>query len=95
MPYNKHLKERQKVKGLAVYRMSPRRFKKGARFKTLKSMQYADKTFPEGSTVTFLGYEPNCQLRIYMDYYLRFPHFQFDEDQPKNRILDFEDLQRI
>ena len=70
----------------------PNTVKPGDRYELLKEQRFNDKTFPIGSKVTYLKIG---KKQDYGEYYYRWPEFQFDGDNHKNRILSFEDLKRI
>jgi hypothetical protein len=79
--------------------IKPKLPKIGTRFETLVETIYYDanskgfhKIFPQGSKATFLGYGEKGD---YVDWYYKWPRFQFDGDPHKERIIEFDDLKPI
>lgn len=67
-----------------------KRIKVGDRFKTLTKNTYYSEGFPIGSKVTFLGWRLDRVEPLW-----RWPKFQFDNDEHKERILFFNELTNI
>jgi len=72
----------------------PKRIKIGDRFKTLtENAYYSKQCFPKGSKVTFLGWRVWIQYKYEKPW--RWPKFQFDGDDHKQRVIDFNELKKI
>ena len=70
----------------------PTDVKVGDKFITLVDGQYADKTFPTGTIVSYLG---KSKPHDFGDCYYVFPRFKFPNDTLQRRNFSFEDLKKL
>ena len=70
----------------------PKTVKVGDQFTTTVENKFADKTFPKGSKVTYLGVS---KKKDFGTYFVIWPQFQFADDAHTHRILEFKELKKV